>query len=209
MTEYTADDFLHADFAMHPVTGSVACKGRMDWKWILPGWYDTGDARRLSDQRMADAGWAPVRMPAGSYTRTDEPNGTPDCAAEQLVHGGSLYVCTREEGHDGPHIAATVVLNNSVGAVWGGETAALTDQRRPLTADDISDEMIERARNAPSFDGRLSPTPRLVREMLAAALTEPTRPEGAEKVEAVLHQYWSGDINGDDLADRIVEEMNR
>ena len=37
----------------------------------------------------------------------------------------------------------------------------------------------------------------------------PARPEGAEKVEAVLHQYWSGDINGDDLADRIVEEMNR
>lgn len=37
----------------------------------------------------------------------------------------------------------------------------------------------------------------------------PTRPEGAEKVEAVLNQYWSGDINGDDLADRIVEEMNR
>lgn len=44
---------------------------------------------------------------------------------------------------------------------------------------------------------------------LHAALTEPTRPEGAEKVEAVLHQYWSGDINGDDLADRIAEEMNR
>ena len=39
------------------------------------------------------------------------------------------------------------------------------------------------------------------------ALTEPTRPE--EKVEAVLHQYWSGDINGDDLANRVVEEMNR
>ena len=35
------------------------------------------------------------------------------------------------------------------------------------------------------------------------------RPEGAEKVEAVLHQYWSGDIDGDDLADRIAEEMNR
>src|SRR5699024_11612130 len=39
------------------------------------------------------------------------------------------------------------------------------------------------------------------------ALTGPTRPE--ERVEAVLHQYWSGDINGDDLANRIVEEMNR
>ena len=45
--------------------------------------------------------------------------------------------------------------------------------------------------------------------ILRAALTEPTRPEGAEKVEAVLRQYWSGDINGADLADRIAEEMNR
>ena len=88
---------------------------------------------------------------------------------------------------------------------------ALADaESRPLTPDDITDEMVERARNAPSFDGRLSPTPRLVREMLTAALTEPpARPEGAEKVEAVLHQYWSGDINGDDLANRIAEEMNR
>ena len=76
---------------------------------------------------------------------------------------------------------------------------------RPLTADDITDEMVERALmvNADLF-------PKTVRRMLTAALTEPpTRPEGAEKVEAVLHQYWSGDINGDDLADRIVEEMNR
>ena len=49
-----------------------------------------------------------------------------------------------------------------------------------------------------------------VREILTAALTEPPkRPEGAEKVEAVLHQYWSGDVDGDDLADRIAEEMNR
>lgn len=72
MTTYTADDFKHAHFAMHSVTGSVASKGRMDWKWVLPGWYDTGDVSRLSDQQMADAGWAPVRVPAGSYTRTDE-----------------------------------------------------------------------------------------------------------------------------------------
>ena len=40
----------------------------------------------------------------------------------------------------------------------------------PLIEAKVTDEMVERARNAPSFDGRLSPTPRLVREMLAAAL---------------------------------------
>ena len=83
---------------------------------------------------------------------------------------------------------------------------------RPLTPDDITDEMVERARNAPSFDGRLSPTPRLVREMLTAALTEPpTRPEGAEEIEAVLREEWSfSDEDGGeeafaDLAGRLAQ----
>ena len=60
-------------------------------------------------------------------------------------------------------------------------------ESRPLTPDAITNEMVERARNAPSFDGRLSPTPELVREMLTAALTEPpARPEGAEDIERLL-----------------------
>ena len=87
---------------------------------------------------------------------------------------------------------------------------ALADaESRPLTPDDITDEMVERGRSAywgPAFGGSVEER---VLAILTAALTEPTRPEGAEKVEAVLHQYWSGDINGDDLADRIAEEMNR
>ena len=80
---------------------------------------------------------------------------------------------------------------------------------RPLTPDAITDEMVERGRSAywgPAYGGSVEER---VLAILTAALTEPTRPEGAEKVEAVLHQYWSGDINGDDLADRIAEEMNR
>ena len=158
MTAYTEDDFEHAHFAMHPVTGSVASKGRMDWKWVLPGWYDTGDVSRLSDQQMAVAGWAPVRMPAES---------------------------------------------------------------RPLTADDITDEARGRAYRAVAalsvsdwddLSGVAKGRAMALAEAVIAEVTRPeppARPEGAEKVEAVLHQYWSGDINGDDLADRIVEEMNR
>ena len=87
---------------------------------------------------------------------------------------------------------------------------ALADaESRPLAPDDITDEMVERGRSAywgPAYGGSVEER---VLAILTAALTEPTRPEGAEKVEAVLHQYWSGDINGDDLADRIAEEMNR
>ena len=81
---------------------------------------------------------------------------------------------------------------------------------RPRTPDAITDEMVERGRSAywgPAYGGSVDER---VLAILIAALTDPpARPEGAEKVEAVLHQYWSGDIDGDDLADRIAEEMNR
>ena len=80
-------------------------------------------------------------------------------------------------------------------------------ESRPFTADDITDEMIDRA--YAWWEGNSLADPAGMRAMLTAALTAPARPEGAEKVEAVLHQYWSGDINGDDLANRIAEEMNR
>ena len=91
-------------------------------------------------------------------------------------------------------------------------------ESRPLTPDAITDEMVERARNVQSFEGRLSPTPRLVREMLTAALTEPpARPEGAEDIEAAFDtwehaEYLNGAIDAYDkraLADHIAEEMNR
>src|SRR5699024_6697675 len=71
------------------------------------------------------------------------------------------------------------------------------EQPRPLTADDITDEMVRRGAQVATPAGVRYLRPHEVREILTAALTEPpTRPEGAEKVEAVLHQYWSGDING-------------
>ena len=87
-------------------------------------------------------------------------------------------------------------------------------ESRPLTPDAITDEMVERARSAPSFDGRLSPTHRLVREMLTAALTEPPkRPEGAERWEDFLIDSLDYQALTDqqiaELADRIAEEMNR
>ena len=94
---------------------------------------------------------------------------------------------------------------------------ALADaESRPLTPDAITDEMVERARNAPSFDGRLSPTPRLVREMLTAALTEPpARPDGAERFDPIVDAAIRGypDSTSPNLvraiSDAIAEEMNR
>src|SRR5699024_8405131 len=96
------------------------------------------------------------------------------------------------------------------------EKRALAAESRPLTADDISDEMVERARNAPSFDGRLSPTPRLVREMLTAALTEPpARPDGAEQFDAIVDSAIRGHSDITDpavvraISNALAEEMNR
>ena len=79
---------------------------------------------------------------------------------------------------------------------------------RPLAPDDITYEMVKRAQREEERQRGDWTAPTAMRHILTAALTPP-RPEGAEKVEAVLHQYWSGDINGDDLANRIAEEMNR
>ena len=85
------------------------------------------------------------------------------------------------------------------------------EQPRPLTADDIEQLVTQNRYRVADAIRALYPEEPMATDVLAhavmTALTEPTRPE--EKVEAVLHQYWSGDINGDDLADRIVEEMNR
>ena len=94
-------------------------------------------------------------------------------------------------------------------AVRERDEALAEAESRPLTPDDITDEMVRRGAQAETPTGTRYLRPHEVLEVLTAALTEPARPEGAEKVEAVLHQYWSGDINGDDLADRIAEEMNR
>ena len=90
---------------------------------------------------------------------------------------------------------------------------ALADaESRPLTPDDITDEMIERGRSAywgPTFGGSVVGR---VRAILAAALTEPpARPEGAGDIEAVLREEWSFSDEGGgeeafaDLAERLAK----
>ena len=84
----------------------------------------------------------------------------------------------------------------------------LADTPRPLTPDAITDEMVERALTV-NADLR----PKTVRRMLTAALTEPPRPEGAERWEDFLIDSLDYQALTDqqitDLADRIAEEMNR
>ena len=80
---------------------------------------------------------------------------------------------------------------------------------RPLTADDITDEMVERALAVERrvYDDGYTTEPGTMRELLTAALTEPARPEGAEEIEAVIRKVVPShpeDRYGD-LADRLAE----
>ena len=121
--------------------------------------------------------------------------------AEQVRDEARRHECSDLDAHW--RLDETLASLKAANATVASLRAA---QPRPLTADDITDEMIDRARKAWNRSAAIGSD--LWRDVLTAALTPP-RPEGAEKVEAVLHQYWSGDINGDDLAYRIAEEMNR
>lgn len=60
---------------------------------------------------------------------------------------------------------------------------------------DITDEMVERARKAWNRSAAIGND--LWREVLTAVLTEPTRPEGAEEIEAMVEESLSGDALSD------------
>lgn len=66
--------------------------------------------------------------------------------------------------------------------------ARLQENPRPLTHDDLSDEAIRRARVAwlENAQNKGIPSAPTIRAMFAAALAEPTRPEGAEEIEVLL-----------------------
>ena len=145
--------------------------------------------------------------------------------AESSTHtyeSGVQETVTLRRGPATPHDCALLKITYSDGEIadcyvntaWLRDRAdQLADTPRPLTADDIEQLVTQNRYRVADAIRALYPEEPMATDVLAhavmTALTEPTRPEGAEKVEAVLHQYWSGDINGDDLADRIVEEMNR
>ena len=85
---------------------------------------------------------------------------------------------------------------------------------RPLTADDITDEMVRRALDATGRKQTVvnSLTGSIMRQALTDALTmPPARPEGAEEIEAVLREEWSfSDEDGGeeafaDLAGRLAQ----
>lgn len=130
-------------------------------------------------------------LAAGSYTRTDEKDW--QAHAERAERALAEMTVHRDQCRD-TAIKWQMEANRAV-------------QPRALAPDAITDEMVERARNAPTFDGRLSPTPRLAREMLTAALTEPTRPVTLESiVDEALTEYTGGYLNGDEVGPYVASK---
>ena len=68
---------------------------------------------------------------------------------------------------------------------------------RPLTPDAITDEMVERAVDAADRHPVAVVNRAIMREAITAALTAPTRPEGAEEVEALIEESLPGDALSD------------
>lgn len=89
--------------------------------------------------------------------------------------------------------------------------ALRAEQPRPLTPEDITDEMVERARRAEERQCGDYTSPEGMRDIIAAALTKPHRPEWeAESAERIKGAFWgvelpneAGEV-GDVIANRLA-----
>ena len=77
-------------------------------------------------------------------------------------------------------------------------------QPRPLTADDITHEMVKRAQREEERQRGDWTAPAAMRRILTAALTEPTRPEGAEELARLIATADVGEWDCGDLADALL-----
>ena len=84
------------------------------------------------------------------------------------------------------------------------QAQALRTQPRPLAPDAITDEMVERARQRGSEIVGALWDASVVEAMLTAALTEPTRPEGAEELARLIADADVGEWDCGDLADALL-----
>ena len=92
------------------------------------------------------------------------------------------------------------------GAEWARSYLAAdrrTAQPHPLTPDDITDEMVERAHDYWGHNSIISRDG--MRGLLTAALTEPpARPEGAEELARLIADADVGEWDCGDLADALL-----
>ena len=185
-TNYTPDEFLHARFAAHPITGSVASKARMDWKWVLPGWYDTGDVTRLSDQKMADAGWVPVRESKGNQARNEQKRIDHIQEQDRIIRRRNEQIAAQVEIIE--EVRRDLADYQAMHSQQIETIARLQKNPRPLTADDgmLSRAVLEARKHRGTCDAFHSE----VQAIVNAALTEPKpQPEGAAALADAMEDY--------------------
>lgn len=140
---------------------------------------------------------------AGSYTRTDD-DGLTLLMVQQQRDQATARAEKAEQERDEARKFATAEHMRTVKAEQERDEARkkvaeyvsllAAPLARPLTADDISDEMLHRAEEAFMWNDTLSRRAALS-AALAAALTEPpARPEGAEEIEAILAELPDTDL---------------
>ena len=143
--------------------------------------------------------------------------------AESSTHtyeSGVQETVTLRRGPATPHDCALLKITYSDGEIadcyvntaWLRDRAdQLADTPRPLTADDIEQLVTQNRCRVADAIRALYPEEAMATDVLAhtviTALTEPTRPEGAEEIEAVIRKVVPShpeDRYGD-LADRLAE----
>lgn len=92
--QYTAEDFVNAEFARHP-SGVVAARfydrGGMPWL--------TADDISLSNEDMADLGWVPVQEAAAQPVTLDALRDAWEGAEQGEVDKGDILICHGESEH--------------------------------------------------------------------------------------------------------------
>ena len=147
--------------------------------------------------------------PSGSYARTDEPLGaytrheSPDYA-----DGGVAAALIEKEAEQQTAEVRELraALSREIARGNALQDALDATESRPLTPDAITDEMVERARDAFTKHSSVHVTigPDLVRKTITAALTEPpARPEGAEDLQRAMADLDMDDPAG--FADLLAE----
>lgn len=184
MSKYTANDFAKAELARHP-DGRIAVRtpdapkkhGNYDV------WAEPGKPLNYSDEELAVYGWSPVQV-AGSYTRTDEDGLTLLMVQQQRDQATARAEKAEKERDEARGERDLYALR-----------AKLTppEQPRGFTGEDITDEMVGRGYDVLTSTTKIGVP--FVRELLTAALTVPTRPEGAEEIEALIRESDDGTID--------------
>lgn len=185
MATYTADDFARADFARHP-DGGLAMRVRpLDARpWETWHCY-------ASDATMALTGWVPV--PHGSYTRHDSPDyadgGVTAAAIEKEAERRPLTAREHLQlAWDAAHVPVDGIIPAGAEYIYRLEDGRVQQGGAAPFARDATEHVMER---------RLLDPP------------TPSRPDGAEEIEAVLRDEWtfSDEDGGEDAFADLAERL--